>query len=144
MYPLLISAATSIASTLIDKFAAARESKAAAKVAAPAESFATALDKSNAVTGGTQIAALRQRLLDSPEVHTLLASADPAKQPALSLAADGTLSARTADGRTTAIALSPEAAATARSLASLTAANTVPTVAAAGKILPPAAFPISL
>ena len=143
MYPLLISAASSLASTLIDKWAAAREAKAPAP-AAPAENFATVLNKSSASAADTQIATLRQRLLDSPEIHTMLASADPSKQPAISLAADGTLSARTPDGRTTAITLSPEGAAAARELASLKAAKTAAPAAPLGKILPPVTFPMPL
>ena len=148
MYPLLISAATSLASTLIDKWAEAREAKAAAQVAAPKENFATVLKQSTASSTDTQIATLRQRLLDSPEIHTLLASADPAKQPTLSLGADGAVSARAADGRTTAITLSPEGAAAARELAKLTAAKNTPATPAVavpfGKILPPVTFPIPL
>ena len=148
MYPLLISAATSLASTLIDKWADAREAKAAAQVTAPKENFDTVLNKSSASAADTQIATLRQRLLDSPEIHTLLASADPAKQPALSISADGAVSARTADGRTTAITLSPEGTAAARELAKLTAAKNTPSAspvaAPAGKILPPVTFPIPL
>ena len=148
MLPLLIPAVTSIASTLIDKWADAREAKAATQVAAPKENFATVLNKSAASATDTQIAALRQRLLDSPEIHTLLASADPAKQPALSIGADGTVSARTADGRTTAITLSAESSATARELAKLTAAKNTPAAGAvaapAGKFLPPVTFPIPL
>ena len=148
MIPLLIPAAASLATTLIDKWSAAREAKSAAQVAAPKENFATVLNKSTASATDTQIAALRQRLLDSPEVHTLLASADPAKQPAISVGADGSLSARTPDGRTTAITLSPEGTAAARELARLTAEKNTPTAASfatpAGKILPPATFPIPL
>lgn len=148
MLPLLIPAVTSIASTLIDKWSAAHEAKAAAQVAAPTENFATVLNKSAASATDTQIATLRQRLLDSPEVHTLLASADPAKQPTLSIGADGTVSARTADGRTTAITLSPESTAAAREFAKLTAAKNTPAAAAVaapvGKILPPVTFPIAL
>jgi hypothetical protein len=146
MYPLLISAASSVASTLIDKWAAAREAKAAA-TAAPAVNFASVLEKSGVSATDVKIATLRQRLLDSPEVHTLLASADPSKQPAISLGADGTLSARTADGRTTAITLSSDSAAAARELATLRAARTAPaatTTAALGKILPPVTFPMPL
>ena len=142
MYPILISAASSIASTLIDKWADARAAKAESKAVSSTENFATALGKSTAVTADTQIATLRQRLLDSPEVHTLLASADPAKQPALSLAADGTLSARMPDGRTTPVLLSPESAAAARELAALNAAHAVAPATPAGKILPPATFTI--
>lgn len=148
MYPLLISAATSLASTLIDKWTDVREAKAAAQATAPKENFAAVLSKSTASSADTQIATLRQRLLDSPEVHTLLASADPAKQPSLSIAADGTVSARTADGRTTALTLSPEGTAAAREIAKLTAAKNTPAAAAmaapAGKILPPVTFPIPL
>ncbi len=148
MYPLLISAATSLASTLIDKWADAREAKAAAQVTAPKENFAAVLNKSTASSTDSQIATLRQRLLDSPEVHTLMASADPAKQPALSIAADGTVSARTADGRTSAITLSPEGTAAAREIAKLTAQKNTPAAttlsAPAGKFLPPVTFPIPL
>ena len=146
MYPLLISAVSSIASSLIEKLAASAQTK----VAAPAENFAAVLEKSAAVragspgSGDTQIAALRQRLLDSPEVRTLLASADPAKQPALSLSADGTLTARSADGRTTNILLSPESAATARELVALSNVNAVPHGGIAGQILPPPATTIAL
>ena len=146
MYPLLISAASSIATSLIEKWADSRESK----VAAPKENFAAVLEKSAAVRAGspgsadTQIAALRQRLLDSPEIRTLLASADPAKQPALSLAADGTLTSRAADGRTTNVQLSPESAATARELAALSAAITIPHGGNAGQILPATATTIAL
>ena len=141
MYPLLVSAATTIASNLIDKWAAAREAKAAA----PTENFAAVLEKTSvtqtAAPGGTEarVATLQQKLLDSPEVHTLLASADPAKQPTLSIAADGTLSASTPDGRTKPIQLSPENAAAARELAAMNAATSFTTGAQngfAGQILP--------
>ena len=138
MYPLLVSAISAIASNVIDRMAASAQSK----VAAPAANFATVLEKSAAArtgstTGGdSQVAALRQRLLDSPEVRTLLSSADPAKQPALSIAADGTLTARAADGRATTVLLSPESAAVARQLAAL--GNI------AGQILPSATATISV
>lgn len=137
MYPLLVSAATTIASNLIDKWAAAREAKAAA----PTESFAAVLEKSSvlqtAAPGGPEarVAALRQKLLDSPEVHTLLASADPMKQPTLSLGAGGTLSASTPDGRIMPIQLSPESAAAARELAA-TASTTGTRNGFAGQLLP--------
>ena len=125
MYPLLVSAATTIATNLIDKWASAREAKAAA----PTENFAAVLEKSSATQASApaspeaRVAALQQKLLDSPEVHTLLASADPAKQPTLSIAADGTLSARMPDGQTKPIQLSPETAAAARELAAMNAAT---------------------
>lgn len=126
MYPLLISAASTIAGKLIDNWSSASTAKAATTTA----DFAALLEKNAASTSSaasireTQIAALRQKLLDSPEVSTLLASADPAKQPALTLNVDGSLNAQTADGRTTALLLSPESAATARDLAALTASTT--------------------
>ena len=151
MYPLLISAATSVATTLIDKWAEARaartETKAATsteKSSASTETFATTLGKSTADTTDTQIAALRKRVLDSPEVRTLLASADPTTQPTLSLAGDGTLTARSADGRTTTVALSPENATAAKDLATLTAAKVVSTGTSGGKNLPDPTFPITL
>lgn len=146
MYPLLVSAVSAIATNLIDKWAASGESK----VAAPAENFVAVLEKSAAVRAGapvggdTQIAALRGRLLDSPEVRTLLASADPAKQPTLSIAADGTLTASTTDGRTTPVLLSPESAAAARELAALTAATAATRNGAAGQILPATTAKITL
>ncbi len=150
MLPLLIPAATTLASTLIEKWADVREAKIAAQAqaAAPKQDFATVFNKSTTSVTDTQIAALRQRVLDSPEVHTLLASADPAKQPALSLSADGTITARTPDGRTSTITLSPEGTATARELAKLTAQKNSPLATTlsgpGGKILPPVTFPIPL
>jgi len=140
MYPLLISAGSSIATTLIDKWAAAKDSK----VAATTENFAAVLNKSTATSAETQIASLRQKLLDSPEVHTLLAGADPAKQPVLSLSADGTLTARAVDGRTTNVLLSQETAATARELATVTAANAASKAATSGQILPTTAATIAI
>jgi hypothetical protein len=90
MYPLLISAASTIASKLIDNWSTAKESKAATST----ENFAALLEK-NAASASTaasaretQIAALRQKLLDSPEVSTLIATADPSKQPTLTLGTD--------------------------------------------------------
>jgi len=131
MYPLLISAATSIASNVIDTWSSAK----AAKAASTKENFAALLEK-NGASGttaasirDTQIATLRQKLLSSPEVSTLLASADPSKQPTLSLAADGTLTAQTSDGRTASLQLSPDTAATARDLAALNATSTGTTAA---------------
>lgn len=155
MYPLLISAATSLATTLIDKWSEARAAKAettaattaatsTAKTSASTETFASSLSKSTAASTDTQIAALRKRLLDSPEVRTLLASADPTKQPTLSLAADGTLTARAADGRTTTVTLSAETATAAKDLATLTAAKVVSTAPSTGKNLPDSTFPITL
>jgi len=141
MYPLLIAAVSSATSTLIDKIT----TPAPPKVAAPAENFAATLQKSAAAnTPAAQIASLRQRLIESPEVATLLASADPAKQPALSLSPDGTLTARTLDGRTSVIPLSPDTAATARQLAALSVANSVPGAVSAGKNLPVTATAIPI
>ncbi|MEQ1850281.1 MAG: hypothetical protein ABMA01_01690 [Chthoniobacteraceae bacterium] len=122
MYPLLVSAVSTIASNAIDTWLTSRASKAPAST----ENFAALLEKnaatpmSAAASRDTQILSLRQHLLDSPEVRTLLASADPAKQPVLSLAADGTLTAQTSDGRTTTVSLSPQSITTARHLAALT------------------------
>lgn len=122
MYPLLVSAVSTIASNAIDTWLNSRASKAPAST----ENFAALLEKNAAAPANaaasrdTQILGLRQKLLDSPEVRTLLASADPAKQPTLSLAADGTLTAQTSDGRTTTVPLSPESITTARQLAALT------------------------
>ena len=140
MYPLLISAGSSLATTLIDKWAAAKESKPAASTA----NFAATLSKSTAASTETQITSLRQKLLDTPEVQTLLGSADPAKQPTLSLSADGTLTARSVDGRTTPVLLSQETAASARELATLTAASTAAKAAAGGQKLPAAATAITI
>lgn len=122
MYPLLISAASTIASKVIDNWNTSKASKAATTT----ENFAAMLEK-NAGTGATaaskleaQISTLKEKLLNSPEVATLLASADPTKQPTLTLGSNGTLTAQTSDGRSTSILLSAETAATARDLAALT------------------------
>jgi len=135
MYPLLISAASTIASKLIDNWNTAKESKAATST----ENFAALLEK-NAASASTaasaretQIAALRQKLLDSPEVSTLIATADPSKQPTLTLGTDGTLTAQASDRRTTTLHLSPGTAATARELATLTASSTATRLETAGQ-----------
>jgi hypothetical protein len=126
MYPLLISAATTIAGKVIDNWSAAKTAKAATTT----ENFAALLEKNSASTSSatairdSQIATLRQKLLDSPEVSTLLSTADPSKLPKLSLGSDGTLTAQSADGRTTTLQLSPDTAATARDLAALNATST--------------------
>lgn len=134
MYPLLISAATTVASHVIENWQNARTAKAAEAGDSSAK-FAALLEKtsasgSTAASGRqTQIAALREKLLSSPEVSTLLASADPSRPPTLTIGADGTLNAQAAGGRTTAVALSPENAAIARNLAAL-GASAKPLVAA--------------
>jgi hypothetical protein len=138
MYPILISAASTIASNVIDSWLNSK----APKAAAPAENFAALLEKNAALPStaaastDAKITALRERLLDSPEVRTLLASADPAKQPTLTVGADGTVTARTSDGRTTIVTLSPESAAAARELAALTKSAS-PQAGAAGQVLLP-------
>jgi hypothetical protein len=129
MYPLLVSAATTLASHAIENWQNARTAKAA-EAGDSAAKFAALLEKTSAARPSaasgrqTQIATLRQQLLNCPEVSTLLASADPSKPPALTLGADGTLSAQAADGRTTTVALSPENASIARNLAALGASAT--------------------
>lgn len=125
MYPLLISAASTIVGKVIDNWSSAK----AAKAPTGTENFAALMEKSAASGPSaasvreTQIAALRQNLLNSPEVSTLLSTADPSKQPTLNLGTDGTLTAQAADGRTTPLLLSPGSAAIARELAKLTAST---------------------
>ena len=60
----------------------------------------------------------------------------------VSVAADGTLTARAADGRASNVVLSPESAAIARELAALSAASASPGTTA-GQILPTFAVKIS-
>ena len=121
MYPLLVNAIAATASTLIDRWAQSR----APKTAAPAVPFQQMLDGASSTqrSDRTMIERLRSELLSSPEIRTALDSSDPAHPLTLQLSPDGTVSAQAPGQAAKAIALAPETAALARSLATLLPAN---------------------
>ena len=127
MYPLLVNAIAATASNLIDRWAQSR----GPKTAAPSVPFQQMLDgaASTKQSATATIERLRSELLSSPELRTALDSADPAHPVTIQLSPDGTLSAQTPGNSPQLLTVSPEIAATARTLASL---------------LPPGNAPVSL
>ena len=69
------------------------------------------------------IESLRSALLASPEIRTAMGSCDPAHLPTLQLSPDGTVSAQSPGQAAKVIAVFPETAALARSLAAMLPAN---------------------
>lgn len=133
MHPILVSAVASTAENILDRWAR-RSGDSRATAAAPQADFQTVMDgkkgrasattaaKSAADVQRDRITKLRADLLDAPEVRAVLDTADPTKPPTLSLTTDGRLLVRQAGYDSKPILLSPESAAAARELASLTAA----------------------
>lgn len=121
MYPLLVNAIAATASTLIDRWAQSR----AQKTAAPAVPFQQMLDgaSSGQRSARTMVERLHGELLSSPEIRTALDSSDPAHPITLQLSSDGTVSAQAPGHAAKAIALAPDTAALARSLAAMLPAN---------------------
>ncbi len=116
MYPLLVNAVAATASTLIDRWAQSR----AQKTAPPAVPFQQILDGASSVkqSTATTVERLRSELLSSPELRTALDAADPAHPVSIQLSPDGTLTAQTPGHSPQVLAVSPETAAAARTLAS--------------------------
>ena len=117
MYPLLVNAIAATAGNLIDRWAQAR----APKAAAPSVPFQQMLEGASAPAksaAAATIERLRSELLSSPELRLALDSADPAHPATLQLSPDGTITAQTPGHSPQVLALSPETAAAARSLAS--------------------------
>ena len=121
MYPLLVNAVAATATNLIDRWAQSH----AAKEAKPAVAFQQMLDGAASAkpSAAAMIESLRSALLASPEIRTVLGSCDPAHLPTLQLSPDGTVSAQTPGQPAKVIAVSPETAALARSLATMLPAN---------------------
>ena len=121
MYPLLVNAVAATATNLIDRWAQSR----AVKEAKPAVAFQQMLDGASATkpSAAAMIESLRSALLASPEIRTALGSCDPAHLPTLQLSPDGTVSAQSPGQPAKVIAVSPETAALARSLAAMLPAN---------------------
>lgn len=113
MYPLLVTAIASTASSLLERWSAAA---AAHKPAPSAAGFREVLDKVAAPSQAAP-ASLRARLLDAPEIRSILDAADPAKPVAIQVAQDGTVFAHEPGRDPRAIAVSPETAEVARQLA---------------------------
>ncbi len=113
MYPLLVTAIASTASNLLERWSAAAASH---KPAPSAAEFHEVLDKV-AASSPSATASLRARLLDAPEIHSILDAADPAKPVAIQVAQDGTVIAHEPGRDPRAIAVSPETAELARKLA---------------------------
>jgi len=133
MHPILVSAVADTAGNLLDRWVR-RSGDAQASASLPQADFQTIMDgkkgtatattaaKSAAELQRDRVARLRADLLDAPEVRAILDTADPTKPPVLSLTPDGRLLVRQSGYDPKPILLSPESAATARELASLTAA----------------------
>jgi len=129
MYPLLISGITSVASNLLDRFTRPTTSPTppdAAKFQALLDQVLKTAKNSTSPTpaNSTQslldhCSALRDQLLNAPEVRATLDSADPSKPLSLSLSPDGRLLAQSPGGEVKSLPLSPENTAKAQELARL-------------------------
>jgi hypothetical protein len=125
MYPLLVSAIASTAGNLLERWSAGAERKAEVRSA----EFRALMDKiagSSKPNGASaaserqdRLESLQSRLLDAPEVRSILDSADPSKPVTIRIAQDGTVLAQAPGREPQAIQVSPETAAVARELASL-------------------------
>lgn len=130
MYPLLVSGIASVASNLLDTWSRASERKTAAEVVKFQDLLDRVVGPAKAAGAGAgavspleaRIAELRTRLLDAPEVRTLVDSSDPSKAPTLQVGPDGKLVAQTAGGLQKTLTLSPENEALAQELARLLSA----------------------
>jgi hypothetical protein len=119
MYPLLVTAATHLAGNLIDRLTAPK-AEPAAQSAVPFSSVLQGAQNGAPAAGlnrSQMMAALRQRLLNSPELQAL-AAADPSKMAAVTITPQGAVQVPGSDGRSVNLALSPGTAAIARELGS--------------------------
>jgi hypothetical protein len=124
MHPLLVSAAANAAGNFLDRWS---RGPGPAPVA-NGPGFEKALDRASGVakpaatpeTNALTLAArLRQQLLDSPEVRSILDSSDPSKPPTIEVAPDGKVLAASPGRDPKALLLSPETAELARSITAL-------------------------
>ena len=129
MYPLLISGIASVASNLLDRATRPTPSPTSADTAKFQalldQVLKTAKNSSSSTQANStqslldQCSALRDQLLNAPEVRATLDSADPSKPLSLSLSSDGRLLAQSPGGEVKSLPLSPENTAKAQELARL-------------------------
>ena len=145
MYPLLVSGIASVASDLLDTWSRASERKAETervkfqdvldRVVGPAKAAGSGAVAKAVNPIEARIAELRARLLDAPEVRTMLDAGDPSKPLTLQLGSDGKLVAQAAGGQPRALLLSAENEALAQELSRLLAAAPVDGIARAKQSL---------
>ena len=121
MYPLLVNAIAATASNLIDRWAQSRMPKATAS----SVPFSQMLDGASTPqrSAAATIAQLRSELLSSPEIRTAMDSSDPMHPLSLQLSPDGNVTAQAPGQNARPLALSPQTAMLARSLAAMLPAN---------------------
>ncbi len=132
MYPLLISAATTLGSKLIDSYQRAAERREAVS----GEKFDRLMSHLEAQSAGTMSGAsaaagaavnpqlnrlkqLQQQLLESPELKSAIQSTDPTKPLSLQVSPEGKVTIQSGDSPARTVSLGPETALKARELGAL-------------------------
>jgi hypothetical protein len=132
MYPLLISAATTLGSKLIDSFQQAAERKQAVagerfdrlmshlETQAPGATHGVAPAPGAAVNPQVnRLKQLQQQILDSPELKAALQSTDPTKPLNLQISPEGKVTIQSGESPARTVSLGPETAQKARELGAL-------------------------
>ncbi len=125
MYPLLVNAIAATASSLVEKWAQSHAAKTNATGGVPFQQVldGAAAPRTNAASASATIEQLSSELLSSPEIRTAMDSSDPAHPISIQLSADGNVTAQAPGQSAHPIALSPQTAMLARSLAAMLPAN---------------------
>jgi hypothetical protein len=132
MYPLLISAATTLGSKLIDSFQQAAERKQAVagerfdRLMSHLETQAAGATSGVAPAPGAavnpqvnRLKQLQQQILDSPELKAAIQSTDPTKPLNLQVSPEGKVTIQSGESPARTVSLGPETAQKARELGAL-------------------------
>ena len=132
MYPLLISAATTLGSKLIDSYQQAAERRQAVagekfdRLMSHLEAHSASSTSGAASAAGAavnpqvnRLKQLQQQLLESPELSSAIQSTDPTKPLSLQVSPEGKVTIQSGDRPARTVSLGPETAQKARELGAL-------------------------